>query len=536
MPKRWEHELDRLNDLSAPASVRDRISSGSHGDGPDPSPNRRQRVIAGVVAFVLFALALAFTAKAFGGRAVAPAAPPDPTAVVLTFSTQTQSGSSYPNATMTFEGAVVQGNGSTFSWNDGNSHMIADTFGTELQFDHWVVLPAGAPIDVDGTADTVQGWVDHAVESYTQPSRLYELPASGAQVPPDAGKYILEFTAQWPQGGRTFYFPIKVVSGEDVGAAITVQADPDPTASLSYQGVVAPSETAAYCWGNGQSPTCFDGDAGPFGKDQYLEIPQGTALNVYPGQEVDSSSVALYIGDDPSHQTGPAVSVGNFDSPGSYILILTATWQQGDVQFFFPVRVVAAEAHPVSTGSAPPTEAEPQASQPVPTVSPIPSGGSTIAVPDVVGLSKEEAKGLLTDAGFETSVRYSPVPSVAVWVVASTEPPAGASMAPGSTVVLQVSGNDVPVDGFLDGLPCGRPDMLPFVHEGGVDEPSAPLYITVNVPGLRTSDTAKQVGYVSGGAPTDGTWEVSRDGRLIAMVAVPSLDGIACRGSGIGGV
>src|SRR6185503_5738940 len=126
MPQRWEHELDRLNGLSAPTSVRERIASGPQGDGPDPSPNRRQRVIAGVVAFALFALALAFAAKAFGGRTVSPAAVSDPAAVVLTFSTQTQSGSSYPSATMAFEGAVVPGNGSTYGWTDGNFHQIAD--------------------------------------------------------------------------------------------------------------------------------------------------------------------------------------------------------------------------------------------------------------------------------------------------------------------------------------------------------------------------------------------------------------------------
>jgi hypothetical protein len=381
MPKRWEQELDRLNDVKAPSSVRDRVTSDSHDHRNDPTPNRRQRTIAGVVAFAVFALALAFAAKAFGGRTVSPGGAVSNPAV-FTFLVKDDAGTgSYPDATLTFEGAVVGGNGASYGWKVGNAAAVVDTFGAEFQLGNWVVLPAGTAIEVAGSAETVTGWLDQPVGDSEPPSHLYELPTSGARIPGDAGRYVLEFTAHWPQGVREFYFPIKVVTG-DVGASLTLQATPDPTASLAYRGAAAPVQVGGYCWGNGQSPTCTNGGAGPFATDQYLQIPQRTELNVYPAFEVEKYSLGLAAGDDPVHQTGPVLPFnGRFDEPGSFVLILSASWSQGDVQFFFPVEVVATASvanSPQPTGG---TEPRPQTTEPVPTVSPIPSGGSAIAVP-----------------------------------------------------------------------------------------------------------------------------------------------------------
>jgi hypothetical protein len=522
MPKRWEQELDRLNALNAPASVRGRVASGPHGEGPDPSPNRRQRVIAGVVAFALFAVALAFAARAFRQPTATSASAPDPEAVVFTFSSEKG-----PEATLQFEGATIAGNGSSFNWTENGGTGIADTFGTELQFRNWVVLPAGSQIQIDGSADTVKGWVDQPAEDDEQPSHLYDLPRGGGRVPQDPGRYILEFSASWPQGGRTFYFPIKAVAG-DVGASLTLGADPDPAASLAYAGAIAPMETGPYCWGNGQSPTCTDGDAGPFNKDQYLQIPAGTPLNVYPSQEVESSSVALYIGDDPSNQTGPAVSVGNFDEPGSYILILIAKWQQAEVRFYFPVHVIAADQGSTAPAPTETPSADPSRS-PVPTISPTPGDVSTIALPDVVGLGDQAAMLQLTDAGFHVEPLFRDVPGD-VWKVVSTDPAAGTIVDQGSIVTLTIVSRVTPLPpGATDALDCDSSAFVAFGSPHMVVTPGGAAFV-MNTGGIKGGDDV---------APVDpngeGLWHVVRDGSVIAVVDYQTLDGVACAGSGVAG-
>lgn len=39
-----------------------------------------------------------------------------------------------------------------------------------------------------------------------------------------------------------------------------------------------------------------------------------------------------------------------------------------------------------------------------------------------------------------------------------------------------------------------------------------------------------------GATEWDGMWQVARDGSVVAAVDFASLSGVACRGSGIGGV
>ena len=68
MPQRWERELRRLNGLRAPDGLRARVDEGPKGDALPPDPGSRQRLIAGVVAVVVF-----ISAGAFAWRALQPA-------------------------------------------------------------------------------------------------------------------------------------------------------------------------------------------------------------------------------------------------------------------------------------------------------------------------------------------------------------------------------------------------------------------------------------------------------------------------------
>jgi hypothetical protein len=133
---------------------------------------------------------------------------------------------------MTFDGRTVDGNGGSFQWSFEGGSMNADTFGTELDFKEWYEVPAGASISTEGTADTIKGWVDSCCDTSSPPPhvRAFDL-ANGDVLPSESGRYVLEFTASWPQGSRTFFFPVKAV--------IPPEQSPAPATEPSAESAVA---------------------------------------------------------------------------------------------------------------------------------------------------------------------------------------------------------------------------------------------------------------------------------------------------------
>jgi hypothetical protein len=215
MPERWERELEKLNELDAPVSTRSRIDEGPHGEGVPPPPGRSQRIVAGVVAFAVFGGALAFALGAFGSNGEpgdVGLSSQDP--VVFTFFVSGVDGNdeTFPDATMQVgDRLLVPGNGSSYGWEVDGGGLIADTFGSEFDFEEWVEVPAGAPIVIRGDAVRVRGQVDDCCGG-PPPPILYRLDLdAGAVIPDEVGRYVLEFTAEWQQGNRTFFFPVRVV-------------------------------------------------------------------------------------------------------------------------------------------------------------------------------------------------------------------------------------------------------------------------------------------------------------------------------------
>jgi hypothetical protein len=55
--------------------------------------------------------------------------------------------------------------------------------------------------------------------------------------------------------------------------------------------------------------------------------------------------------------------------------------------------------------------------------------------------------------------------------------------------------------------------------------------------GFQQTDVIEQMTREPGGTTEwDGVWQVVREGSVIAVVEFGALSGVACRGSGIGGV
>jgi hypothetical protein len=85
-------------------------------------------------------------------------------------------------------------------------------------------------------------------------------------------------------------------------------------------------------------------------------------------------------------------------------------------------------------------------------------------------------------------------------------------------------------------LDCDVTDQLAFEHTGGVDEPAGEAYIRVNTVGVLPSDALTHTGPESGPTGDNGIWTVTREGSVIAWVDYPDLNGVACAGTGVGGV
>ncbi|MCD6020522.1 MAG: hypothetical protein K0R20_232 [Actinomycetia bacterium] len=96
---------------------------------------------------------------------------------------------------------------------------------------------------------------------------------------------------------------------------------------------------------------------------------------------------------------------------------------------------------------------------------------------------------------------------------------------------------DAPSDRIIE-LDCAEEDQLAFMTPDGPRIlPGGPAYIRGNMAGFQQTDAIEQMTRDPGGTSGwDGTWQVVRDGSVIAEVEFGSLRGMACRGSGIGGV
>ncbi|HWL91062.1 MAG TPA: hypothetical protein VNP90_06815, partial [Actinomycetota bacterium] len=87
-------------------------------------------------------------------------------------------------------------------------------------------------------------------------------------------------------------------------------------------------------------------------------------------------------------------------------------------------------------------------------------------------------------------------------------------------------------------LDCPTEDRVEFsTPDGPRILPGGSAYIRGNMAGFLQTDVIEQMTREPGGdTEWDGTWQVVRDGSVIAAVGFGALSGVACRGSGIGGV
>jgi hypothetical protein len=512
MPERWQQELEKLRTVGAPSTMRMRIDAGPTGDGEPPMPRRRQRIVAGVVAFAVFGGAIAFAWGAFGrsGNGTTIAEPgPARGAAVFTFAAHPTEGGANPTGTMTFDGQTVEAFGSSFCWDFGGGSMCADTIEPEFAASDFGSVPVGTTIAIEGDADSVEGHLDAGGPFPFDRIRSLDTSGDAAVLPTQAGRYIIEFDAAWSQGSRTFYFPIRIVDVASAPALVaTLNAPLDgstPGLSLSYGDFHKDFFAQGGSWpGLG----AYD----DIGQVFPAPLPSGAELRV----DGDAQNVMAEIRSELS--LGPSISDLDLrnrvaalpDRPGRYLLTIKASWQQGTV--VFPVTITI------------------KTSADLPVVSPPEVPSATPALPDLVGMTDQQAMKTLAGLGLTWLVAYRAVDGEQ-WRVVEMDPPPGSEITNSLEVRLVVATQITPLPaGAEDALGCPVADRVAFGGPHAVLLPAGEAFVRGNTGGIEKSDEVVQ-------ASSDGSsqlWHVIRDGEVIAVIDDQTLDGVACAGSGVG--
>lgn len=348
MTEKWERELEKLRTVGVPSRVRSRVDEGPRrAEGPGPS--RGQRVLAGFVAFAFFGAALALAAGAFGSGEVAIDTTQEP--IVVRFEVGDDDGET-PTATMSFGSATLEGFGGSYCWSAGGSQLCQD-FATWYDPDRSIQLPAGRPIVLEG-ADVEEGSLFNCCGD-TEPRLIERLDLDHVFTPEESGTYLLSFYASWPQGSRSFTWFVDVLENEVPQpegqiALIRLEATRTaPTGSLSFGGFSVPVRIYDYCWdqdGDGQQDACQSPlwAEGWGSEDAYLSIPVGTSYVLDEGGatgieiRVSKGGGARAVGDPVGIE-----ALASLDD-GLHVLSISASWPQGDVEFHFPIDVVAVES------------------------------------------------------------------------------------------------------------------------------------------------------------------------------------------------
>jgi hypothetical protein len=99
-----------------------------------------------------------------------------------------------------------------------------------------------------------------------------------------------------------------------------------------------------------------------------------------------------------------------------------------------------------------------------------------------------------------------------------------------------IEGTVPPRDPDQDGveLDCRADSQVAFRHRGGYLLPLGETFVRANVSGIRGTDELVPPANGGGEHGYDGIWTVEREGKTVASIVYPSLDGITCRWNAIG--
>jgi hypothetical protein len=343
MTERWQNELKKLRSLEAPDELRERVDPGPRGEGLPPT---RQRVLAGVVAFAVFAGAGAFVWRSF-----APAAP------------LSDVGGPPPEVTIDLPAFDAKRPGSASVGYLGLQRdvhgWLASAHGVVIPERFPTALPVGALVSVrsDGPPVSIQSARCTGWNVCDGPISDVPVPADGpSHLPVDPGIYWLTVVRPAPSGSAdalmtSWAFQVQLIA-EGV-PAVTFMRDQMggalPTALFLWDGTL----TALRLGGDtsvslGPAPRAFD-------IADFFTIPMGSTIVVAGDAEVVDGSIGS-----PQPPYTPIDALVRVDGgfplhvAGRFVLSFDAGWDLRTLApetatFFLPVDVIPAQASPTPT-------------------------------------------------------------------------------------------------------------------------------------------------------------------------------------------
>jgi hypothetical protein len=512
MSERWQEELKKLRRLETPAGLWERAQEPP---SSDRLPPRRERIVAAVVAIVVFVAAGAFAFEALrpSGRSNARAVDETPIMVAHFFLAKSESTPEYPDANLTFEGQTQNGYGTSWGWDlgDGGTY-IADTGTPEFKDKDYLQIPSGTVLRITGDASSVEGSLQEGATFPFDVVKNLGVVEGDTPLASEAGRYVLELRGSWPQGGRDFYFAIEIVPSGG-GPSTGIDSPPDVARVVCDEGGTEVLTPVVAAQSDGLH-LVFENQSGAKAFDLH---PVNSKRGVSVGGALESSGETTSRGFslDPGEVQVACLPTMN----DSYLEQPTATLTIEDPDgLWIPV-------DPACTGAT------------------IDSSGT---IGDVYGLSNDQLESAIRQAltgilesdevlkpgypetGFKALtlvVRRGGVIVANVWVAGGLH----LSACEDSGIAVAPAPDPPPLD-------CSALDQIAFEHTGGVDEPAGEAFIRVNTVGILPSDELTHIGPPSGPTGDDGIWTVMRNGAVVAWVDYPDLNGVACVGSGIGGV
>ncbi len=520
MPRRWEQELHRLNDIDAPDErLRERAAAPPRaGGGFDHAPSTGQRIVAGALAFGVF-----LAAGAFGWRALRPDTPADPPPVTLAADGSLVvriepprpgeedlfQGDTGASATLTVGPVGLRGLLVTFNWcGDAGPPCQGGT----LDYDVTEFLPVepGAAVLVESDALDVRGhFHEWGKDDPPWPMR--------AGTPSEPGEYELLVDVKYPGGTMQFSFGVEVVRSDPPGPSgdasdeLRIRCDVDSTT------VVSPVVKA-------QADGVHVVVVPRGGSHQITFREQGGGRATFGGRiEADGHAHPWWIPPGRTHVVCGSGFGGAPDAARFEVVDPDGHWAWGELLCDEASR---AEIVGYDGGAAEWVDEDAM-------IRGILRGvrESDRIVPAHYGRDRLRRWAIVRD-GVEIGVVF-------VTAVTDETDPRGSGLGRVDGEVCASSGvvgNVPPRDPDEDGvtLDCMTTNQIAFRHRGGVLEPSGEAFLRVNVSGIRSTDELVPPEDGSGEDGFDGTWRVEREGKTVASIEYPSLDGITCRWNAIG--
>jgi hypothetical protein len=454
----------------------------------------------------------------------------------------------------------------------GNTSITSDLAG----FDEGAIVakvPAGTTLEIGG-----EHLVDASIRAGSLPFGEGGTPLDG-RIPSEAGRYVLTMEVTWDGGSAGFLHQIEVVPAPE-GEPVTGN-EPSPPPSSAGSVVIDIRRTseetgdpeAIARFGSREQWMCPDGwsvinpdgttDEILFdcGQKDVFSAPVGMPIEV-TGDFATVNATTRVSGD---RVPGSSDEVPALDAGSILTLGYEVTWDDGSHASFWLLLTVKGDGAPGN----PDTEIVVriyglgERSTDIPSITMTYLGetkrGCTEAFRWTLadGTKLDEAsgrKGSIPLCSYDPLFRVPPGTPITLEVLTATEVFATRTMTPfypepdgfGASVRWPNGSGDFTVSFEVVGEPgtrrivlgCPAEDRVPFsTPDGPRILPGGSAYIRGNMAGSLQTDVIEQMTREPGGTSEwEGVWQVVREGSVIAAVEFDSLRGVACRGSGIGGV